>query len=217
MLFFEETQFPYATASCSSVPSSEASSTSFPQAEPAILNDHMRNYDLSLLLANEFHADTTPTSLPHSQVSLPCVSTTPTHQVSQDAATPLTATEVTSELPSPSPPEVLPETPPTSPTSPASTVLSPVREAPADQSLTTPTMTTRGRAGKVFPLKFTDGTFCYDLTKRAFSVTTPTSFRVALSSPDWRAAMKAEFAALQSNKMWTLVPRPTGVNIVGCK
>lgn len=40
---------------------------------------------------------------------------------------------------------------------------------------------------------------------------------MALSQPEWHLAMEAEFNALQKNKTWVLVPRPTGVNIVGCK
>jgi hypothetical protein len=30
-------------------------------------------------------------------------------------------------------------------------------------------------------------------------------------------AMEAEFYALQTNKTWTLVPPPSGVNIIDCK
>ena len=79
-----------------------------------------------------------------------------------------------------------------------------------------PGIQTRGRADKFFPHEFTDGTVLYDLNKRAF-VATPTSYRTALSEPKWKQAIEAEFAALQQNQTWSLVPRPPGVNIVGCK
>ena len=45
----------------------------------------------------------------------------------------------------------------------------------------------------------------------------PASHRTALSEPAWRAAMEAEFEALQANKTWILVPRPPSTNIVGSK
>jgi len=42
----------------------------------------------------------------------------------------------------------------------------------------------------------------------------PSSVRAALTDPNWRAVMMEEYAALQSNDTWSLVPRPAGVNIV---
>jgi len=42
----------------------------------------------------------------------------------------------------------------------------------------------------------------------------PMSVRAALRDPDWKAAMQAEFDALQSNGTWTLVPRPANANII---
>jgi hypothetical protein len=45
----------------------------------------------------------------------------------------------------------------------------------------------------------------------------PASHRTALSEPAWRAAMEAEFDALQKNQTWRLVPHPPGTNIVGSK
>jgi hypothetical protein len=42
----------------------------------------------------------------------------------------------------------------------------------------------------------------------------PTSIRTALTDPQWRAAMQAEFDALQANDTWELVPRPPGINLV---
>ena len=42
----------------------------------------------------------------------------------------------------------------------------------------------------------------------------PRSVRSAVKDPHWYAAMKLEFDALQSNKTWTLVPRPPGARVI---
>jgi hypothetical protein len=42
----------------------------------------------------------------------------------------------------------------------------------------------------------------------------PKTYRGALADPNWRDAMCEEFAALQANDMWSLVPRPAGTNVV---
>jgi hypothetical protein len=42
----------------------------------------------------------------------------------------------------------------------------------------------------------------------------PSSARVALTDPHWRAAMEEEYGALISNGTWELVPRPQGSNVV---
>jgi hypothetical protein len=42
----------------------------------------------------------------------------------------------------------------------------------------------------------------------------PRSVRDALSEPNWRSAMQAEYDALIANDTWSLVPRPPGVNVV---
>jgi len=42
----------------------------------------------------------------------------------------------------------------------------------------------------------------------------PSSVWAALADSNWHAAMMEEYAALQSNDTWSLVPRPAGVNIV---
>ncbi|KAK9048876.1 hypothetical protein SSX86_032155 [Deinandra increscens subsp. villosa] len=45
----------------------------------------------------------------------------------------------------------------------------------------------------------------------------PPTISHALKHPSWRAAMQAEFDALQNNNTWTLVPSLTAPNLVGCK
>lgn len=114
----------------------------------------------------------------------------------------------------PTSPQPASQSPPTAPIS-LSVAISPILMAAFDDS--PDGVCTRGRAGKVFPRKFTDGTFRYDTTERAFVVTTPTSYRMAMTDPVWRAAMESEFDPLKKNHTWALVPRPKGVNIVGCK
>lgn len=41
--------------------------------------------------------------------------------------------------------------------------------------------------------------------------------KIALTDPAWRTAMEDEFCALTKNNTWSLVPKPSGINVVGCK
>ena len=77
-------------------------------------------------------------------------------------------------------------------------------------------MITRLRNNVVKTLVPTDGTVRYDPRRRAFHAE-PRTYRDALQDEQWRPAMEAEFSALQQNKTWTLVPRPPGKNVIGCK
>ncbi|KAM2656151.1 hypothetical protein EV1_011694 [Malus domestica] len=45
----------------------------------------------------------------------------------------------------------------------------------------------------------------------------PTSYKSASKSPKWQAAMQEEIDALHAQKTWSLVPLPSGKNLVGCK
>ena len=45
----------------------------------------------------------------------------------------------------------------------------------------------------------------------------PRSVRAAVKDPCWYAAMKHEFDALQANRTWTLVPRPSGARVISGK
>ena len=42
----------------------------------------------------------------------------------------------------------------------------------------------------------------------------PQSVRSVVKDPNWYAAMKCEFDALQANKTWTLVPRPPDARVI---
>ena len=48
-------------------------------------------------------------------------------------------------------------------------------------------------------------------------VTKPPSYVVASKFSHWIAAMDSEFASLQQQHSWSLVPIPYGKNVVGCK
>ncbi|WVZ94198.1 hypothetical protein U9M48_040119, partial [Paspalum notatum var. saurae] len=64
------------------------------------------------------------------------------------------------------------------------------------------------------PKIFTDGTVRYGLS---CEFQEPSTFTEASSSPQWCAAMDAEFDALQRNKTWHLVSPSHGQNLVDCK
>ena len=55
---FYETCFPFANPSMHARPVSCPDSSSFPQSEPVIVNDHVNRYDLSLLAPNPSVAGT---------------------------------------------------------------------------------------------------------------------------------------------------------------
>jgi hypothetical protein len=68
-------------------------------------------------------------------------------------------------------------------------------------------MRTRGKAGIAQPVD--------RLNLHAVPMSPiPRSVRDALSDPNWRSAMQAEYDALIANDTWSLVPRPPGVNVV---
>ncbi|KAK1601131.1 hypothetical protein QYE76_007892 [Lolium multiflorum] len=114
-----------------------------------------------------------------------------------------------------------------SPAAAASLSAAPVPDQPASPSVegsstATPTaapghaMVTRARDNTRRERMYTDGTVRYDPSRRAFFAT-PVSHRDALRETAWRAAMAEEVAALHHTRTWVLVPRPPGVNVVGCK
>ncbi|XP_022158567.1 uncharacterized protein LOC111025020 [Momordica charantia] len=54
-------------------------------------------------------------------------------------------------------------------------------------------------------------------TVQDWTCTEPTRVKDALDTPQWKAAMEAEFMALMSNKMWHFVPSSLSLNVVGSK
>jgi histone deacetylase 1/2 len=73
-------------------------------------------------------------------------------------------------------------------------------------------MQTRLRAGKTVPKQRTDGTVTYSATQVTDGK--PSSIRAALEIPAWKAAMDAEFSALQCNQTWRLVCARSGLNVI---
>jgi hypothetical protein len=50
-----------------------------------------------------------------------------------------------------------------------------------------------------------------------YTVTKPSSYKIAAQHSQWCTAMQDEFDALQKQGTWSLVPPPPHKNIVGCK
>ncbi|KAI3665499.1 hypothetical protein L6452_44126 [Arctium lappa] len=151
---------------------------SFPQSKPTVVNDHMRNYDLSFLLSNTSNvAAKPPQSAP---MPAPVI----------DVPRPCTIEDTCIHGPAPAPPVMGAQEPAL--TGVTSSLQAPVAgdfvPAPAEAltihalSPPPPGVTIRGRARKSFPWKFTDGTIQYDPNRRAFFAE-PTSHRMALSEP----------------------------------
>jgi hypothetical protein len=61
-----------------------------------------------------------------------------------------------------------------------------------------------------------DGTILYNPTRQDF-FDAPSSYRATLVDDQWCVAMQSKFTALQQNATWTLVPKPSGQNIISCK
>ncbi|KAK1696945.1 hypothetical protein QYE76_013642 [Lolium multiflorum] len=57
----------------------------------------------------------------------------------------------------------------------------------------------------------------FDLTAVVPISPLPRTYRQALADPNWSTAMRFEHNALLQNNTWTLVPKPTGANIVSGK
>jgi hypothetical protein len=64
------------------------------------------------------------------------------------------------------------------------------------------------------PKVYTDGTVRYGLLSTSGEART---LQEALDDDRWKHAMNNEIDALQRNKMWHLVPRKQGANLIDCK
>ena len=71
-------------------------------------------------------------------------------------------------------------------------------------------MTTRSKNGITKPK------LCYK-AMLDYTYTKPSSYKIASQYPQWIKAMDDEFATLQRQQTWFLVPAKPGVNLVGCK
>jgi hypothetical protein len=104
-----------------------------------------------------------------------------------------------------------------------------VPDAPQETVIQHP-MRTRLRDNIVRNKNFTDGIVRYPQKGRGFpcvkaeqnstialsvvSVTEPGDLQQALTDPDWKHAMDEEYAALQRNQTWDLVPPRRGINLI---
>ncbi|KAK1617543.1 hypothetical protein QYE76_023060 [Lolium multiflorum] len=114
----------------------------------------------------------------------------------------------------PTSPDVSSAPSPGSATSTTSSPASSSSPAPAPR----PGVTTRLMRGIRHPKTRTDGTIAWHTARTDDLVhTEPRSHLDAMTCAHWRAAMEAEFSALQTNKTWQLVPPRPGVNIIDCK
>jgi histone deacetylase 1/2 len=77
-----------------------------------------------------------------------------------------------------------------------------------------PARRTRLQSGIVKFRKFTDSTVRYG---NLAICEKPSSLSIALSEPNWKAAMDLEFSALMRNKTWHLVPLAPDRNLIDCK
>uniref|UniRef100_A0A2N9FJ85 Reverse transcriptase Ty1/copia-type domain-containing protein n=1 Tax=Fagus sylvatica TaxID=28930 RepID=A0A2N9FJ85_FAGSY len=187
-----------------------------------------------------------PTSIlgPHPSTILPNTSTfdsllptalQPVSSSSCPTPLPINSTMAQSPLPDPSLPTLNPQ--PTQPTLPIGPSIQPVPILPISPSLQPEThfpepnlcssslepplpitnthpMTTHSKSGISKPklLHFTT-----TKPKPNYLQTEPPTLTIASQFPEWTAAMKAEFDALHRQRTWSLVPPPSGQNIIGCR
>jgi len=102
------------------------------------------------------------------------------------------------------------------------TEIMPIVPPPGTSQAAPHPMQTRSRNNIQKPKKFTNGTIPYPAPKSSFTVTAstevePTSFTEASKHLHWREAMNNEFNALKHNGTWSLIPRKSHMNLVGCK
>lgn len=178
-VIFDESRFPFASSVMHGTPSLNATGTSFPQSEPSIMNDHMRKYDLSLLLANQPDAAAVLSKSNKSQTRPD--HTVPFHAVQQPlhpVTEPNNPTPVSLDMPAgvSSTNDQTPEFQNTNnigsetdagPTSPIFAAVDTSPESASSPSSPAPQhrVVTRSQAGKYFPKSYNDGTVRYDPTK----------------------------------------------------
>ncbi|KAI3690006.1 hypothetical protein L2E82_47980 [Cichorium intybus] len=143
---------------------------------------------------------TTPTQPPIPPPSIPSSPQPPTLTYSRRSKVPPTTTD---PLTTAIPPSI--NTP--SPTSTQSQSTPPQPPHPP-----THPMTTRARAGVTKPIARLN----LHTTSTPPISPIPKSISAAMSDPNWLRAMEDEFRALQVNKTWELVPRPTDSPVIRC-
>uniref|UniRef100_A0A2N9E312 Integrase catalytic domain-containing protein n=1 Tax=Fagus sylvatica TaxID=28930 RepID=A0A2N9E312_FAGSY len=195
---FDETSFPY--KNLPSPPSNSSSSSS--------VTSHTSSIWLSHLLF--FHPCSVPSILgpPPSNSSIPLVSSSIVPSVSLDSYTHSSSSSIpdlpTAPISDTQPAPLTPEVP---------TLVS----APLISSTNIHPMCTRAKSGIT---KRKPG-FLATHTSLPGSLdylnTEPTTYTIACKIPQWHAAMASEFAALQRQATWTLVPSSSSQHVIGCR
>lgn len=78
-------------------------------------------------------------------------------------------------------------------------------------------MRTRSKSGFGLPARRLNLTATTSSTSSPPISPLPSSYKVALLDPNWFQAMKDEYDALLHNQTWSLIPRPSGANVVSGK
>jgi histone deacetylase 1/2 len=225
---FDEKVFPFASGSRPNL-DLLINPTIFPLTEPVVQDAPMRNYNLSLLGSNVLSAGSTEGASAAGNTTGAPAEVARSSPIDVQTTSMIDVPRVHGLAPraaptAPSPPHGPHEAAP----DPAHDCVSLDAEQQQDTAAASPDDTaspppappagvvTRLRHGIHRPRQYTDGTVRYNPMRRAFFAM-PASHRDAIADPAWRTAMEAEFRALQDNKTWILVPRPSRTNIVSCK
>ncbi|KAK9055823.1 hypothetical protein SSX86_026908 [Deinandra increscens subsp. villosa] len=144
----------------------------------------------------------------------PCV-LCPTQPTSSKAQSAENQTNPNQAQPIDSPPTTPPSSSSTSVSSPS---ISPIpTPPPPPPPLNSHPMQTRAKSGIFKPKYKANFVHSSPLHQALFSSSDPKTVTSALKREEWKEAMRTELQALHKNKTWSLVPRPTNRNIVGCK
>lgn len=57
----------------------------------------------------------------------------------------------------------------------------------------------------------------FALMTKVLDIDDPTTYAQAQVQPHWEQAMTTKYESLIKNKTWTLIPLPSGKNLIGCK
>lgn len=214
---FDENVFPYAATQTSAQPNPSTSPKTPSPLVPAAVISAAADLLPVFQPRQPTAADFSLNSLPRQPLAepLPIPPTASTSQPPSPTDQPPTVSPVsTVEQPNPSSslsPTNHVETHTETPTQSHDTPPLPPRAVPIPPRNNDHVMRTRGKRGFILP------TQRLNLTATTTISPIPTSYKRALLDPLWFSAMRDEFDALEQNNTWTLVPKPSGVNVVSGK
>jgi hypothetical protein len=202
-VIFDETNFPFAGN---------------PPATPASLSDLVSFFepgtshsDLSRFRSSSSSAGSDPRHPPHSNsqplACIPCAVDqvlVDTSQAPAVVSTSFPAEPIQPGVPSSAAPNAAPPSTSSTPTS------LPTNSHP---------MKTRAKAGIFKPKAYhaTAGFTSSPFFQSLMALKEPRGFKSATKHPEWVSAMDDEICALHQNHTWSLVPRPSNKNVVGCR